>query len=105
MVKAETAEALAKAEGRPVDARSDIFSFGCVLHEMLTGCRAFPGDSQAAVISVTAGSISPGLSWKSMGRNKRSVTLNLGKPKGAKSNLHRWMNRQPDNNSQPKLDI
>lgn len=31
--------------------------------------------------------------------------LNLGKPKGAKSNLHRWMNRQPDNNSQPKLDI
>jgi hypothetical protein len=31
--------------------------------------------------------------------------LNLGKPKGAKSNLHRWMNRQPDNSSQPKLDI
>lgn len=31
--------------------------------------------------------------------------LNLGKPKGAKSNLHRRMNRQPDNNSQPKLDI
>jgi hypothetical protein len=31
--------------------------------------------------------------------------LKLGKPKGAKSNLHKWMNRQPDTGSQPKLDI
>lgn len=31
--------------------------------------------------------------------------LNLGKPKGAKSNLHKWMNGKPDDNSQPKLDI
>ena len=31
--------------------------------------------------------------------------LNLGKPKGAKSNLHKWMNGPPDDGSQPKLDI
>jgi len=32
-------------EGRKADARSDIFSFGAVLYEMLTGQRAFPGDA------------------------------------------------------------
>jgi serine/threonine protein kinase/tetratricopeptide (TPR) repeat protein len=32
-----------QSEGRPVDARSDIFSFGAVLYEMLTGQRAFAG--------------------------------------------------------------
>ena len=30
-----------QAEGKPIDARADIFSFGAVLHEMLTGRRAF----------------------------------------------------------------
>ena len=39
-----------QAEGRPVDARSDVFSFGLVLYEMLTGRRAFEGDSAIAVI-------------------------------------------------------
>jgi serine/threonine protein kinase len=32
--------------GRPVDHRSDIFSFGAVLYEMLTGKRAFSGETQ-----------------------------------------------------------
>ena len=39
-----------QAEGKPVDARSDIFSFGVVLHEMLAGRRAFAGSSAAAII-------------------------------------------------------
>ena len=39
-----------QAEGRPADARSDIFSFGAVLYEMLAGRRAFKGGSAAATI-------------------------------------------------------
>jgi serine/threonine-protein kinase len=33
-----------QAKGRPADKRSDVWAFGCVLYEMLTAQRAFPGD-------------------------------------------------------------
>jgi Tol biopolymer transport system component/predicted Ser/Thr protein kinase len=38
-------------QGKGVDARSDLFSFGCVLYEMLTGKRAFEGTSAPSVIA------------------------------------------------------
>jgi eukaryotic-like serine/threonine-protein kinase len=40
-----------QAEGKPLDARSDIFSFGAVLYELLSGRRAFSGDTTARVLS------------------------------------------------------
>jgi Tol biopolymer transport system component/predicted Ser/Thr protein kinase len=38
-------------QGKGSDARSDLFSFGCVLYEMLTGKRAFEGASAPSVIA------------------------------------------------------
>ena len=61
-----------QVKGKPADPRSDIFSFGAILYEMLSGKRAFHGDSAAETmsailreeppdLSVTNQSISPGL--------------------------------------------
>jgi Tol biopolymer transport system component len=38
-------------EGQEADARTDIWGFGCLLYEMLTGRRAFEGRSQASLIA------------------------------------------------------
>jgi eukaryotic-like serine/threonine-protein kinase len=61
-----------QVRGRPADVRSDIFSFGAILYEMLSGRRAFQGDSAADTmsailredppeLSVTNQSLPPGL--------------------------------------------
>jgi Tol biopolymer transport system component len=38
-------------KGEPADARSDIFAFGAIMYEMLTGKRAFKGSSKATLIA------------------------------------------------------
>jgi tetratricopeptide (TPR) repeat protein/predicted Ser/Thr protein kinase len=49
-----------QATGAPIDARTDLFSFGSVLYEMVTGKRAFPGEGTAAVMHrLIAGEVVP----------------------------------------------
>ena len=51
-----------QVEGKPVDTRSDIFSFGAVLYEMITGQRAFSGESRASTLSAIVEKDPPPLS-------------------------------------------
>jgi serine/threonine protein kinase len=40
-----------QARGKPIDRRTDIWAFGCVLYEMLSGRRAFRGETSSDVIA------------------------------------------------------
>jgi eukaryotic-like serine/threonine-protein kinase len=61
-----------QAEGQNVDARSDVFSFGSVLYEMLTGARAFRGASLASTLADIIHVDPPGL------RDRRTVSPRFG---------------------------
>jgi eukaryotic-like serine/threonine-protein kinase len=51
-----------QVRGKPADARSDIFSFGAVLYEMVAGRKAFAGDSAADTMSAILKEDPPDLS-------------------------------------------
>jgi eukaryotic-like serine/threonine-protein kinase len=40
-----------QARGRPIDLRGDIWAFGCVLYELLTGHMAFPGETASDTVA------------------------------------------------------
>ncbi len=50
-----------QAQGKPVDARSDIFSFGSLLFEMLTGRRPFAGETGLATLAAILNQEPPSL--------------------------------------------
>jgi Tol biopolymer transport system component/serine/threonine protein kinase len=50
-----------QAEGKTVDARSDMFSFGSVMYEMLAGRRAFQGDAKVSTLAAILSSEPPPL--------------------------------------------
>jgi eukaryotic-like serine/threonine-protein kinase len=81
-------------EGKEADERSDIFAFGCVLYEMLTGRRAFQGESQASLITSIMSQQPPSL-----------VALVPSVPPGLDRLIRRAMAKDPDERWQSAGDL
>ena len=76
-----------QVRGKPVDPRSDLFSFGAVLYEMLTGERAFPGTTTADTMAAILTKDPPALSGRLQGVSQaleRIVTRCLEKEADAR---------------------
>lgn len=71
-----------QAECKEVDARSDIFSFGAVLYEMVTGRRAFGGDSAISILTAVLKEEPRPISGRLMSW-KRSLRVVCGKTPSA----------------------
>ena len=64
-----------QAEGKKLDARSDIFSFGSLLYEMLTGRKAFAGESKVSMLSAILLKEPPPLSTELTGAPRELDTV------------------------------
>ncbi len=83
-----------QALGKPLDHRSDIFSLGVVLYEMLTGRRAFAGNTSAAVFDaiLNRAPVAP-------------VELNPGVPAGLERIVNRALEKEPALRYQSAADL
>lgn len=81
-------------EGQKVDPRADVFAFGAVLYEMLTGTRAFDGGSAAAVMASVLNTDPPAL----------ATIKRLGSP-GLERIVRKCLAKDPDNRWQTVRDL
>ena len=83
-----------QAQAKAVDPRSDIFSFGLVLYEMLTGQRAFSGDSALGTLSAIL-----------RDEAKPIGVLVQGVPPELEQIVHRAMRKEPDKSWQSMQEM
>jgi eukaryotic-like serine/threonine-protein kinase len=83
-----------QAEGKEIDGRSDVFSFGSVLYEMVTGCRAFEGDTRLSILSSIL-RIDP----------KPPATLAPGLPREIESVITRCLRKDPAERFQTMAEV
>src|SRR3954463_4499292 len=80
--------------GRPVDARTDFFSFGCVLYEMLAGRRPFTGNTDAELVAAILHEDPPELA-----ASERAIPLELQRIVG------RCLDKNPEARFQSARDL
>jgi len=83
-----------QVRGAPVDPRSDIFSFGCILYELATGKRAFQGESAAEVMSAIVRDEPAGF-----------VVGDPPLPPAPGNIIHRCLEKKPDQRFQSAADL
>lgn len=81
-------------EGREVDARTDIFSFGVVLYEMIGGRRPFAGDGRASLMAAIVAADPPALS-----------SLEPRVPASLERLIRRCLAKDPDDRWQTSRDL
>jgi Tol biopolymer transport system component/tRNA A-37 threonylcarbamoyl transferase component Bud32 len=83
-----------QAESRKLDGRSDIFSFGAVLYEMLTGRRAFQGESSISILAAVLKEEPPA-----------AASLRMELPAGVVHVLNRCLRKDPSRRFQTARDL
>jgi hypothetical protein len=83
-----------QAQGKKVDTRSDIFSFGVVFYEMLTGSRAFSGDSALSTLSAIL-----------RDEHKPMIELTPDVPPQLELLISRCLKKNPDDRWQSMKDV
>jgi serine/threonine protein kinase/Tol biopolymer transport system component len=83
-----------QAEGKPIDSRSDLFSFGVILYELATGERPFTGDTSVSIIASIV---------KDTPRSASDV--NPGVPRDLARVIRRCLVKEPTRRFQSAVDL
>jgi len=83
-----------QVEGRPIDGRSDIFSFGIVMYQMLTGAKPFRGDTAPSLMASIL---------RDQPKPIREVRADI--PEGVTRLVDRCLEKRPDDRIQSAQEI